>query len=51
MEKWLASLSWVQFSLVVSDCDPMNRSRPGLSVHHQLSEFTRTYVNWVGDAV
>ena len=22
---------------VVSDCDPMNRSTPGLPVHHQLS--------------
>ena len=21
-------------------CDPMNRSRPGLPVHHQLPEFT-----------
>ena len=26
-------------------CDPMNRSTPGLLVHHQLPEFTQTYVH------
>ena len=26
-------------------CDPMNCSRPGLPVHHQLPEFTQTYVH------
>ena len=26
-------------------CDPMNRSRPGLAVHHQLPEFTETHVH------
>ena len=31
-------------------CDPMNRSTPGLPVHHQLPEFTHTHVHWVGDA-
>ena len=25
-------------------CDPMNRSTPGLPVHHQLLEFTQTHV-------
>ena len=25
-------------------CDPMNRSTPGLLVHHQLPEFTQTHV-------
>ena len=25
-------------------CDPMNRSTPGLPVHHQLPEFTQTHV-------
>ena len=24
-------------------CDPMNRSTPGLPVHHQLTEFTQTH--------
>ena len=27
-------------------CDPMNRSFPGLPVHHQLLEFTQTHVHW-----
>ena len=26
-------------------CDPMNRSTLGLSVHHQLPEFTQTHVH------
>jgi len=30
--------------------DPMDCSRPGLPVRHQLSEFTQTHVFWVGDA-
>ena len=29
----------------------MNRSKPGLPVHHQLLEFTQTHVHWVGDAI
>ena len=29
----------------------MNRSMPGLPVHHQLPEFTQTQVHWVGDAI
>ena len=29
----------------------MNRSMPGLPVHHQLSEFTQTHVHRVGDAI
>ena len=32
-------------------CDPMDCSMPGLPVHHQLPEFTRTHVHWVGDAI
>ena len=38
----------VQFSLVVQSCltlcYPMNRSTPGLPVHHQLLDFTQTHV-------
>ena len=38
--------SSVQFSSVTQSCptlcDPMNRSMPGLPVHHQLLEFTQT---------
>ena len=32
-------------------CDPMNRSMPGLPVHHQLQEFTQTHVHRVSDAI
>ena len=31
--------------------DPMNRSTPGLPVHHQLPEFTETHVHQVSDAI
>ena len=29
----------------------MNRSTPGLPVHHHLPEFTQTHVHWVRDAI
>ena len=32
-------------------CDPMNRSTPGLPVHHQLTEFTQTHIHQVGDDI
>ena len=32
-------------------CDPMDCNMPGLSVHHQLPEFTQIHVRWVGDAI
>ena len=32
-------------------CDPMNRSTPGLPVHHQLPEFTQTHVHRVSDVI
>ena len=28
-------------------CNPMNRSKPGLPVHHQLPEFTETHIHRV----
>ena len=31
--------------------NPMNRSTPGLPVHHQLLEFTQTHVHRVSDAI
>ena len=47
--------SSVQFSSVAQSCptlcDPMNRSTPGLPVHHQLPEFTQTHVHQVSDAI
>ena len=48
-------ISFIQFSSVAQSCptlcDPMNCSTPGLSVYHQLPEFTQTHVLWVGDAI
>ena len=45
----------VQFSSVAQSCltlwDPMNRSTPGLPVHHQCLEFTQTHAHRVGDAI
>ena len=32
-------------------CDPMNRRMPGLTVHHQIPEFTETHVHRVSDAI
>ena len=44
-----------QFSSVTQSCpslcNPMNRSTPGLPVHHQLPEFTQTHVHRVGDTI
>ena len=45
----------VQFSSVAQSSptlfDPMNRSTPGLPVHHQLLESTQTHIHRVGDAI
>ena len=65
--QWLKikELSWIFWmdSVYLSDqirsvtqscptlCDPMNRSTPGLLVHHQLPEFTQTHVHRVSDAI
>ena len=32
-------------------CDPMDRSTPGLPVHHHLLGFTQTHVHRVSDAI
>ena len=45
----LVQLSSVQSCLTL--CDSMNRSMPGLPVHHQLSESTQTQVHRVDDAI
>ena len=43
------SIRTVQFSSVAQSCltlcNPMNRSTPGLPVHHQLPEFTQTHIH------
>ena len=46
----------IQFSSVTQSCqtlcDPMNRSMPGLPVHHhQLPEFTQTHAHRVSDTI
>ena len=45
----------VQFSSVAklcpTLCDPVNRSTPGLPVHHHLPEFTETHIHRVRDAI
>ena len=50
-----SSYATIQFSSVtpmcLTLCDPMNRSTPGLLVHHQLPESTQTHVHQVGDAI
>ena len=52
------SVDWIeegQFSSVAQSCltlcDPMDCSRPGFPVHHQLPELTQTHFHWVGDAI
>ena len=51
----LKEISSIQFSSVAQSCptlcDPMNRSMPGLPIHHQLPEFTQTHVHRVSDAI
>ena len=51
----LSLIFFIQFSSVTQSCptlcDPMNRSTPGLPVHHQLLEFTQTHVHRVSDAI
>ena len=46
---------WSQFSSVAHSCptlcNPMDCSTPGLTVHHQLPEFTQTHVHSVGDDI
>ena len=47
--------TYVQFTSVAQSCltlcDSMNRSTPGLPVHHQLPKFTQTHVHQVCDAI
>ena len=60
MKKYLllgrkAMTNLVQFGSAAQSCptfcNPMNRSAPGLPVHHQLPEFTQTHVHRVSDAM
>ena len=53
-EGW-GMLCSVQYSSVTQSCltlcDPMNRSTPGLTVHHHLPRLTQTNVHRVSDAI
>ena len=52
---WCLLKDWEEVSSVCQSClilcNTMNRSTPGLPVHHQLAKFTQTHVHWVGDAI
>ena len=49
------SILSLQFSSVAQSCltlcDPMDCSRPGLLVYHQLLDFTQTHVHWASDTI
>ena len=51
----LSLFKGIQFSSVTqlcpTLCNPMNRSTPGLPVHHHLLEFTQTHLHQVSDAI
>ena len=63
-QDWVTELNWAYISYLLpliqsvnsvtqsypTLCDPMDYSMPGFPVHHQLLEFTRTHVHWVGGA-
>ena len=52
---WMEKSGRLQFSSVAQSCptlcDTMNRSTPGLPVHHQLLESTQTHVHRVDNAI
>ena len=52
---WKTRSQSLQFSSVTQSCPtlchPMNRSMPGLPVHHHLPEFTQIHIHRVGDAI
>ena len=52
---WFLKYQISQFSSVTWShptlCNPMDCTTPGLSVHHQLPEFTQTHVHCVSDAM
>ena len=51
LNKWGSDQIRSVTQLCLTLCDPMNRSMPGLPVHHQLPEFTQTHVHRVSDAI
>ena len=53
VKEWnhICSISSVQSQSCPTLCDPMDRSIPGLPVHHQLLKFTQTHVRLISDAI
>ena len=56
LSEWFIDKKIIQCSSVTQSCPtlchPMNRSMPGLPVHHHiLPEFTQTHVHRVGDTI
>ena len=49
----LVQFSSIQFSSVAQSCPTLcdESQHPGLTVHHQLPEFTQTHVHRVSDAI
>ena len=54
-QEFTSLYGYFQFSSVAqlcpTLCNPMNRSMPGLLVHHHLPEFTQTHIHRVSDAI
>ena len=48
---WFQGVHFSSVTQCTIVCDTMNRSMPGLPVHHQLPESIQTHVHWVGDAI
>ena len=52
---FLCNENWIQFGSVIqlclTLCNPMDCSKLGFPVHHQLSQLTQTHVHWVSDAI
>ena len=55
MEVLAGSRDSVQFRSVTQSCltlcDPVDCSKPGFPVHHQLPELAQSHVHWVGGAI
>ena len=49
-EAWQTTVQF-SHSAMSTLCALMNRSTPGLPVHHQLLESTQTHVHWVDNAI
>ena len=51
MEFFFSTSVHFSCSVVSDSLRPLNCSTPGLLVNHQLLEFTKTHIHWVGDAI